>query len=176
MGSGKLKAAVTDSGPLIHLSEIGCLPFLFIFDSLYIPHAVLLETVGRNRMTEKDLLSQTHAQKLSAAPSKIEQFVKDNNLTELHAGEQECLFHCRQKKIGTLLTDDMAVRNAARLLNLVPVGSLGIVIAAFKREIVSSHEAERHIANLYDVSSLFVTRDMVGLAIHELRTHIKTEL
>ncbi|MBW2072854.1 MAG: hypothetical protein JRI89_16610 [Deltaproteobacteria bacterium] len=69
----------------------------------------------------------------------------------------------------------MAVRSVARLLNLVPVGSLGIIIAACRKEIVSLQEAEHYIASLYDVSSLFVTRDIVDLAIKELRKHVKAE-
>jgi predicted nucleic acid-binding protein len=171
VGDGKLKAAVLDSGPLIHLSEIGCLPLLRIFEALCIPRAVRLETIGQNRISQNDLLSQTHVQEFSVPQSEIDRFIKDNNLTELHVGEQECLFLCRQRSIGTLLTDDMAVRNAARLLNLVPVGSLGIIVAAYKREVVSLQEAEHNIADLYDVSSLFVTRDIVDLAIKELRRY-----
>ena len=34
-------------------------------------------------------------------------------------------------------------------------------------------DAERYIADLYDVSSLFVTRDIVDLAIEQLRKHAK---
>lgn len=32
VGTGEVNAAVADAGPLIHLTEIGCLPFLRIFD------------------------------------------------------------------------------------------------------------------------------------------------
>ncbi len=175
MGDGKLKPAVSDSGPLIHLSEIGCLPILSIFEALCIPQAVWLETVEQNRISQDQLFSQAHVQKFSIPPFEIDRFVKESNLTDLHVGEQQCLCLCRQKNISTLLTDDMAVRDAARLLSVIPVGSLGIIIAACKREIVSLKEAERHIADLYDVSSLFVTRDIVDLAIKELRTCLKPE-
>lgn len=45
MGTGELSIAVADAGPLIHLTEIGCLPLLRIFDALHIPDAVWSETV-----------------------------------------------------------------------------------------------------------------------------------
>lgn len=72
-----------------------------------------------------------------------------------------------------LLTDDLAVRDAARILELVPVGSLGIVVAAHRGEKISLSEAEHFIADLYDVSSLFVTRDIAELAIEQLHKHAK---
>jgi predicted nucleic acid-binding protein len=39
VGSGRL-VAVADTGPLIHLAEIGCLPLLTIFEELHIPEAI----------------------------------------------------------------------------------------------------------------------------------------
>lgn len=42
MGPGRL-TAVSDTGPLIHLAEIGCLPLLTIFEELHIPEGVWLE-------------------------------------------------------------------------------------------------------------------------------------
>ncbi|MBW2072853.1 MAG: hypothetical protein JRI89_16605 [Deltaproteobacteria bacterium] len=75
MGPGKLKPAVADSGPLIHLNEIGCLPALRIFEVLYIPGAVLFETVGQNRISQNDLRSQTHVQEFSLPQSEIDKFI-----------------------------------------------------------------------------------------------------
>jgi predicted nucleic acid-binding protein len=69
------------------------------------------------------------------------------------------------------LTDDLAVREAAKRLGLAPVGSLGVVIRAHRLGRISLADAERHIADLYDVSSLFVTRAIVELAIEHLREH-----
>jgi hypothetical protein len=49
------------------------------------------------------------------------------------------------------------------------VGSLGVIAKAYRLGHVSQAEAERHMTNLYDVSSLFVTRTIVELAIEQLR-------
>lgn len=157
MGAGELKAAA-DAGPLIHLAEIGCLRFLNGFDALHVPDAVWLETVAKGRISRTDLSNLQNIQRHSLTESDVEQFVKENNLSELHTGEQECLHVCVTKHISMLLTDDMAVRDAARRLHIVPVGSLGIVVSAFKREELTLQEAEDYIADLYDISSLFVTR------------------
>jgi len=172
LGAGELKAAL-DAGPLIQLTEIGCLRFLTRFAALYLPDAVWLETVGQGRISETDLSNLQNIQRHSLTGSEIKHFVKDKSLSELHAGEQECLFVCLNKGISMILTDDMAVRTAARRFHVVPVGSLGIVVSAFKRGEVTLQEAERFIADLYDVSSLFVTRAIAELAIEQLRSSAK---
>lgn len=89
MGQGRL-AAVADTGPLIHLAEIGCLPLLSIFEE------------------------------------------------EIHIG-------------------------------LTPVGSLGIIAKACRMGRIPFETAERHLRDLYTVSSLFVTEAIVDLAIESLR-------
>lgn len=172
MGSGQLKA-VADAGPLIHLAEIGCLRFLSGFDSIHIPDAVWLETVAQGRISHADLDKLHNIQRHSLTQSEVTEFVKKSNLSYLHVGERECFFICLNNQIPTLMTDDMAVRDAARNLDIVPVGSLGIVISAFKRGEIELHEAERHITDLYEVSSLFVTHTIVELAIERLRSSIK---
>ena len=49
MGAESLKAAVVDAGPLIHLSEIGCVQHLQIFKTIHIPNAVWSETIEQAR-------------------------------------------------------------------------------------------------------------------------------
>lgn len=148
MGSGKLRYAVSDSGPVIHLAEIGGLRFLRVFDKLFVPQAVWLETVEQKRVSEDDLSKEASVERFSLVQSEVAQFIKANNLNELHAGEQECLCLCKGRGIDTLLTDDLAVRDAARRLNLVPVGSLGIIVKAFKQEIMTLQDAEHSIMDL----------------------------
>ncbi|EFK09744.1 conserved hypothetical protein [delta proteobacterium NaphS2] len=91
MGVKGLKAVI-DAGPLIHLSEIGCLHFLNSFDELHVPEAVWLETVGQDRVFETELSSLKNMQRHSFPEEEVERFVRRNNLSRLHAGELECLF------------------------------------------------------------------------------------
>ena len=53
MGSGRL-AAVADTGPLIHLAEIGCLTLLTIFSELHIPEGVWREADRPEPIRESD--------------------------------------------------------------------------------------------------------------------------
>ena len=168
MGAGKMTVAITDAGPLVHLNEISCLVLLRIFDTLHIPDAVWSETVGQKRVFECDVLDLSIVRRHNLLPTKVAQFTRENGLDDLHDGERECLFLCQRLDVSILLTDDLAVREQSRRLNLTPVGSLGVVVRAFHQGQISLSDAERHIANLYDVSSLFVTQAIVELAIEQL--------
>ncbi len=129
--------------------------------------------MARGRVSETDMSVLNNIQRHPIKAPEVEQFIREKKLSALHSGDQECLFVCLEQRIPILLTDDMALRTAARRFNVVPVGSLGIVVAAFKRGEASLKEAERYIADLYDVSSLFVTRAIVELAIEQLRAGTK---
>lgn len=100
MGGGKLKAAVIDAGPLIHLAEIGCLRFLQVFETLFAPHAVWLETMGESRISESDLSVATNLKLDTLVQSEVDHFAEQNNLSELHAGERECLHLCQKRGIS----------------------------------------------------------------------------
>jgi len=167
MGLGKL-IAVIDAGPLIHLAEIDGLSLLTIFETLHLPKAVWLETVVKQRLSADDLsrLGNLHTHTLLQA--EVTQFSQRYSLTNLHTGETECFYLCSWLKVSTLLTDDLAARNAAKRLNLTPVGALGIVVKAYQRGHISLVEAERYLIDLYGVSSLYVTEAIVELAIKRL--------
>jgi predicted nucleic acid-binding protein len=169
VGIGKLTLAVADAGPLVHLSEIGCFSHLRIFDVLHIPDTVWSETVEQDRVPQGDVLGLGVVQRHTLSPSEVSCFVAENGLEDLHSGECECLYLCQQLGVSVILTDDLAVREAAKNLGLTPVGSLGIVVRAYRLGCVPLAEAERQIIDLYDVSSLFVTRTIVELAIDQLR-------
>jgi predicted nucleic acid-binding protein len=164
VGSGRL-VAVADTGPLIHLAEIGCLPLLTIFEELHIPEGVWLEA-DRPSTIRKDL---AFARRHALAKDEITSFTSGNRLEKLQAGERESLLLCSKLAVPLLLTDDLAVRRAAKALGLTPVGSLGIVARAYYAGRIGRDAAEHHLRELYTVSSLFVTPAIVDLAIERLR-------
>jgi predicted nucleic acid-binding protein len=171
VGIGAVNTAVADAGPLIHLTEIGCLPLLRIFDILHIPEAVWWETVRHGRVEQGEVLGLGTVQQHTLSHSEVMQFTQERGYEELQDGERQCLYLCQQVGVSILLTDDLAVREQAKRLNVTPIGSLGVVVRAYRVGQISLANAERHIIDLYDVSSLFVTRAIVELAIEHLHKH-----
>jgi len=165
--------AVADAGPVIHLFEIGCLPLLQIFDLLHLPDAVWAETVGRGRVPDT-ALGALAALRRQPPPDTtlLERFIHSRNLRHLHAGETQALHVAHELRVPILLTDDLAVRDAAHALGLVPVGSLGVIARACRQGAVSLPDAEQRMMDLYNVSTLFVTRAIVDAAVAELRRRL----
>jgi predicted nucleic acid-binding protein len=164
VGSGRL-AAVADTGPLIHLAEIGCLPLLTIFEELHIPEGVWLEADRPSTIRKELTFSKRHV----LERDEITSFTADHGLERLQAGERESLLLCSKLRVPVLLTDDLAVRRAAKAIGLTPVGSLGIVARAHYSGRIAREAAEKYLQELYTVSSLFVTQTIVDLAIERLR-------
>jgi predicted nucleic acid-binding protein len=165
VGSGRL-AAVADTGPLIHLAEVGCLPLLAIFEELHIPEGVWHEAARPSTIREVLTFLKRHV----LTSTEITKFTLDHGLERLQAGERESLLLCRKLAVPVLLTDDLAVRRAAKALDLTPVGSLGVITRAHEMGRVATDVAEQHLRALYTVSSLFVTSTIVDLAIERLRS------
>lgn len=168
MGDGELKSAVVDAGPIIHLNEIGCLTYLRIFSSLHVPDAVWGETVGHGHLSPQELNGFENLRRYTLVHAEVEGFIKHNKCEDLDSGERECLYLCDEIGVPLILTDDLAVRDVATRLNIIPVGSLGIVIKTYRSGKISLQEAESKLNDLYDVSSLFVTKDIVEMAIEHL--------
>lgn len=169
MGNGKLNPSVVDAGPIIHLKEIGCLLYLQLFRTLHIPNAVWHETVGYGHVLDEELARLNNIKRHTVQKTVVDRFIKTIKFDDLDQGERECLYLCTNINVPLILTDDLAVRDAAGQLGIVPVGSLGIVVKSHRAGKISLSEAEDKLYALYEASSLFVTKAIVDVAIEHLR-------
>jgi predicted nucleic acid-binding protein len=157
--------AVADAGPLIHLAEIDSLSLLATFVDVHVPEGVWRE-VDRPSTIRDEL---TFAKRHFLEKGEVDSFTAEHGLEKLQTGERESLLLCARLAVPVLLTDDLAVRRAAKELGLTPVGSLGVVARAHRMGRISTDAAERLLRQLYTVSSLYVTPVIVELAIERLR-------
>lgn len=137
------------------------------------PDAVYDEVVREERLGESDLYILQNLQRHTLPKHRVEDFIKSHKLAMLHAGECECLYLCAQKNISLILTDDLAARKFAKQLKCTPVGSLGIIAKAYHQHTINLEEAEKYLVQLYEMSSLYVSRAIVGAAIEQLRKSSK---
>jgi hypothetical protein len=168
MGAGD-EVAVVDAGPLIHPAEIEALHTLTVLSELHLPQTIWAETVEQERVSA-NRLTQFQISRHTLVPLEVTQFAQTHDLTALHLGEHECLFLCKQLNVSLLLTDDLAARDAAKRLGLNPVGSLGVIVRAYRQGLISLTAAKGFLDALCSVSSLFVTRDIVDIALQQLQT------
>ncbi len=164
-------SVVTDAGPMIHLAEIDCLHVLSVCSQLHVPDVVWQEILGHVEEDDPKFPDMLAVQHHVLPQQEVEEFTSTHNLEHLHAGERSCFLLCHTLHISTLLTDDLAVRDAARQFDMTPVGSLGVLVRAFHKGFLDLSETEEYMLDLQDKSSLFVTKTVVELAIEQLHQY-----
>jgi predicted nucleic acid-binding protein len=153
--------AVCDAGPLIHLDEVGQLPLLRQFSPLWVPDSVWRETqMARARLPDTaELTLVSPAERLR---------LRLPRRAKLHAGELDCLALCAKHPGAVFLTDDLDARDTAKKLGIEVHGSVGVVVRAYHTGQLKRPQAERVLRNLGSISSLFITPEIIEIAIEQL--------
>jgi predicted nucleic acid-binding protein len=141
---------------------------LGIFGELHIPETVWSEATLHGAALDRLTRTAIDLRRSQVSAAGLAEHTAAHDLDHLHAGERECLFLCHEQGIELLLTDDLAVRAAAKGLAIQPVGSLGVVVRAHHQARLSGAAAERILLRLHEETSLFVTRAIIELAMRQL--------
>lgn len=161
---------VSDSGPIIHLKEVDSIQSFRLFSSVFIAPAVLSELEKRKETGE--LVNKLFELKKLKQKYKTEsEFIYLKY--KLGEGESESISLCKQEQITIFLTDDLEARIISKKFSLKPVGSIGIILRAYRRNIIPYEEAISKLKLLLKESSLFITPDIVNIAIDELTRYHK---
>ncbi len=157
-----MEEACSDTGPILHLSEINSSSFLDIFKNVFISDHM-----------EEEL--QKHKIQLPGN-AKLEKTNKDQTalLAEkygLDVGEASALWLCKALKVELLLTDDLSTREVAKELGIRPAGTVGIIARNFRDGKIGQEKAIEALEKIHRESSLFVTSELINYAIGEIRKY-----
>ncbi len=130
---------VCDTGPILHLQEIGAVHLLDQFGPAVIPPQV--ETELNARIEHWLEIKPNWLQTVSLEPAVLMQALAWFRGGLLHGGEAEAIALGRAAGADLILTDDIAARLFARSLGFEVHGSLGIVLAGAARGRLMRHEA-----------------------------------
>lgn len=167
MGMSKESASVVcDAGPLIHLSELGCLSLLNDFADVVVPEQVWLEVAQHqaNALNESNLDFQTVPINISSTAS-FQSLVKS---LSLDYGEQAALSLMELNPHAIFLTDDAAARLAAVSLGYQVHGSIGILIRAIRREQMAVDEVLTILRDIPVRSTLFIRANLLDEIINQV--------
>jgi len=153
--------AVCDAGPLIHLSEIERADLLSQFSPLFVPETVRCEAISFVRPVDLSI---------EFVPvSGADRHVIVGRISEkLDAGEIDCLALCLREKPPLFLTDDLKARKEASRLGIVVHGSVGIVVRACRKALITLPQADEALRKLGECRSLFVSRAVIELGRQQL--------
>ncbi len=154
--------AVSNTGPIIHLTEINLLEAFNVFSQTLIPEEV-----------EKELgISKTAIPKkikvLKILPEFKDRIKILSNQENIDLGEAFAIVLTMQEKADYFLADDLDARSVAIKYNIEVHGTVGIILRAFREKIIDKKTAIEKINELYHKSSLFITKDLVNEVINSI--------
>jgi len=140
-----INRAVSNTGPIIHLSETGCFHCLKIVKSLFIPKSVESEIRSKNAPGKNELRDAgwiTTKELNGSQKEKAEKITKDFGIERADA---EAIVLARDEDIELLFTDDKSAREIAEYYGLEVHGSAGIIARAYRDKILSYEEKRKEI-------------------------------
>jgi len=163
--------AIVNSSPLIYLGKLGLLNLLQqLFDQVL--------TVDSVREEVLDVAAPEYAILMEAFSdwlilSEVPESPLKDRLDEmgLHRGEIDALvlaYHTKRKTDSVMVIDDLAARDVAKTLGLRVTGTVGIILSATKRRILSKDESQTKIRFLVEETTFHISAALYSRVISEL--------
>jgi predicted nucleic acid-binding protein len=138
---------VTNAGPLIALGKLGLVHFLSrLYSPLLIPSPVYDEVVTRGiDLGQADAYAVQMAiarRELVVVPAKVSTRMSAGSETPLHAGEYAAIRLAQEEAADWVLLDDQLAREHAQALGLHVKGTLGVIVEAQRRGLLTDEEVE----------------------------------
>ena len=154
--------AVSNTGPILHLNEINLIKALQVFQEVYIAEEVKNELIGNKLNIPKRIkLINLKPQFKDVAEILVNKF-------SLDLGESQSIALALQEKVDYFLTDDLDARTVANVHGIEAHGTVGIILRAFREKIINKETAIKKVRELYAVSSLFITKDLINQIINSI--------
>lgn len=154
---------VSNTGPLIHLTEIDLIKALIVFREIYIPQEVKNE-LKKNKITipKKIKLINLQTKFKDIAEILVNKF-------SLDLGKAQAIALALQERVDLFITDDLDARTVANVHSIEAHGTVGIILKAFREKIINKETALKKVNELYTVSSLFITKDLIEYIIKSIK-------
>lgn len=158
--------AVTNAGPLIALGKLGLVQLLSqLYNPILVPAPVFLEVVTRGLE-----LGQADAYAVQMAVARRELVVVDVEIAEgsnagiepsLHLGERAAIQLARQAAADWVLLDDQLAREQAQELGLHVKGTLGVIVASYRRQLLTAEEVDLIFQAILDRDDIWISDALV---------------
>ncbi len=154
-----MSKAIADTGPILHLHEIGHLQAIRVFESLFIPDLVADEI--RLYGLEPVHLGVTA---LTVAVTSVKEalwkpFVNVTGRPTIHPADAQVLALAQSQQFALpVLTDDLDVRRCLEDRGAIVVGSVGVLVRAYSKGYLTRTDLENAVEALFAQSTLHTSR------------------
>ena len=145
--------AISNTGPLVHLTQIGKLSLLKdLFHRIAIPESVKFELIDKGKK-----LGKPDAIIIEKEINQWIDVIKDPEIKKefseksgIHKGELAVILLAKDWNLPALI-DDAAARSFAKAMGTTVVGSIGLLIKATKDRLLSGMDALSSLENLSEI-------------------------
>jgi predicted nucleic acid-binding protein len=151
--------AICDTGPILHLQEIGKLETLTTFAPLILPTFVAAELEARDLGSVKLREAALEVTVSSVQELEWREILRDL-APHIQPADAQVFALVRASRYQRLaLTDDLPLRRLLEGHGAQVVGTVGVLVRAYASARISRSELESSIEALFDQSSLFIGRE-----------------
>lgn len=155
------KKVISNTGPFIHLNEISLIKILGMFGKILVPPEV------KNELQQYQInYGKINVINLDAKFKDVSLIFVDKFYLDL--GEAQAIALCLQEKADYFLTDDLDARIVAKSNGIETHGTIGVILRAFREKIISKENTIKKVKELYENSSLFITKNLIAKIINEI--------
>ncbi|MCB0196563.1 MAG: hypothetical protein KDJ65_31715 [Anaerolineae bacterium] len=128
------------------------------FNTLYLAEQVAQEINHHVNLSHFDTLKKCNYHIHSVSKSQIETYeVNRSDKLNLQQADLATLILALELAPDLVLTDDLALRKAIEQQNLTPMGSVGILLRAFKTNVIDEQTLTQAIDDLFVHSTLYLS-------------------
>ena len=161
------ETVVADTGPLLHLAEIGQENQLSIFKLVIIPEQIRTEL--KQRGIFEPLAEVLSERLLVQSVDQVELDVQRTALSsfKIHQADLSVAALAVRLIPDVVLTDDLELRRGLELQGYSVTGSVGVLVRAFKTGRLTKLELQTCFEQLFDDSTLYLSKGFYNY-IHKL--------
>ncbi len=150
---------VTDTGPILHLHEIGHLRSLSIFNELILPDLVAEELRACGLDPSNLGITRLNTRLVAVDESEWSTIIGAVNQPIIHPADAQVFVLAQSSQFQDLiLTDDLALRQRLESQGATVVGSVGILVRSYSTNHLKRSELESAIDALFTTSTLHMSR------------------
>lgn|SRR3989338_98955 len=146
---------ISNASPLIYLGKLNKLDLMIkLFNKIEITHSVYEEIVCRedDYKPEVEIIKDFVDKKLIIIEKLDEKMNEQSNFIKnsfkLHTGESDTIALALQKRKKKVIIDEKYARRTAELHGLFPIGTLGVILLAYKRKIILEYDVKNIVEGL----------------------------